>query len=94
MLHAKFQDHRTSGSGEEDFLGIYHIWAWRPSWSCDLDQLYKHSFALSKEAQRNIGFDWQSGFRGEKFEIVDGRMGDDGRRRTQDAGPLISYEVS
>ena len=20
MLHAKFQDHRTSGSGEEDFL--------------------------------------------------------------------------
>ena len=22
MLHAKFQDHRTSGSGEEDFLGF------------------------------------------------------------------------
>ena len=22
MLHAKFQDHRTSGSGEEDFLRI------------------------------------------------------------------------
>ena len=22
MLHAKFQDHRTSGSGEEEFLRI------------------------------------------------------------------------
>ena len=41
MLHAKFQDHRTSGSGE-DFKGFYHIWAWRPSWSCDLDHLLAH----------------------------------------------------
>ena len=25
MLHAKFQDHRTSGSGQEDFFkGYYH----------------------------------------------------------------------
>ena len=32
MLHAKFQDHRTSGSGEEDdFKGFKYIWAWRPS---------------------------------------------------------------
>ena len=22
MVHAKFQDHRTSGSGEEDFLRV------------------------------------------------------------------------
>ena len=36
MPHAKFQDHRTFGSGEEDFEGFYHIWAWWPSWSCDL----------------------------------------------------------
>ena len=26
MLHAKFQDHRISGSGE-DFEGFYYIWA-------------------------------------------------------------------
>ena len=39
MTHAKFQDHRTSGSGD-DFEGVYHIWALRPSWSCDLDHLY------------------------------------------------------
>ena len=50
MLHAKFQNHRTSSSGEEDFKGFYHIWAWRPSWSCDLDHLYKLSFPLPKEA--------------------------------------------
>ena len=40
MLHAKIQDHRPLGSGEEDFKGFYHIWAWQPSWSCDLDYLY------------------------------------------------------
>ena len=28
MLHAKFQDPRPLGSGEEDFKGFYHIWAW------------------------------------------------------------------
>ena len=50
MLHAKFQDHRTFGSGEEDFLGLSHIWAWRPSSSCDLDHLYK----LFKEAPHKI----------------------------------------
>ena len=32
MLHAKFQDHRTSGSGEEDFEGFNHM-SWQP---CDL----------------------------------------------------------
>ena len=40
MLHAKFQDNRTSGFGEEDFLKVFTILAWRPSWSCDLDHLY------------------------------------------------------
>ena len=25
MLHAKFKDHRTSGSGGDDFEGFYHI---------------------------------------------------------------------
>ena len=51
MLQAKFQDHRTSGSGEE---GLYHIWAWWPSWLCDLDHLYKLSLPLPKEAPHEI----------------------------------------
>ena len=45
MLHAKFQDHRTSGSGEEDLIGLYHIRVWRPSWS-DQSHLYELSFPL------------------------------------------------
>ena len=61
MLHQ-----RTSGSGEEYFKGFYHIWAWRPSWSCDPDYLCKRLFPLPKEApQKKNGFDWPSGFRGE-----------------------------
>ena len=35
MLQAKFQEHRSSGSGED----FYHMQALRPSWSCDLDHL-------------------------------------------------------
>ena len=67
MLHAKFQDHRTSGSRGEDFKGFYHIWAWRPSWSCELYHLNKLLFPFAKEAQHNMkfGFDWLSGFGGE-----------------------------
>ena len=38
MQHTKFRENWPAGSGEEDFLsGCYHIWAWRPSSSCDLD---------------------------------------------------------
>ena len=54
MLHAKFQDHRTSGSEEEDFKGFYHVWAWRSSWSCDLDHLYKLLLSLPKETPHKI----------------------------------------
>ena len=36
------------------FKGFYHISAWRPSWSCDLDHLYKLSFPLPKEAPHKI----------------------------------------
>ena len=54
MIHAKFQDNMTSESGEDDFKGFYHIWTWRPSWSCDLDHLYKISFSLPKNAPHEI----------------------------------------
>ena len=42
MLHAKFLD--------KNIKGFYSIWAWRPSWSCNLDHLYKLLFPLPKEA--------------------------------------------
>ena len=50
MLHAKFQDHRTFGSGDSNiFKGFYHISAWRPSWLRDLDNLFKLSFPVKNE---------------------------------------------
>ena len=62
MLHSKFRGNRPAGSGEEEFLkGYYHIWAWGPSWSCDLDHLYKFWFPLHIK----FGFDWPSGLGGE-----------------------------
>ena len=36
------------------FYGFYHIWAWRPSWSCDHDYLYKLSFPLPTDAPREV----------------------------------------
>ena len=43
-----------SSSGEEDFEGFLHIWAWRQSWSCDPGAANKLSFPLPKEApQKN-----------------------------------------
>ena len=37
--------------------GFYHIWAWRPSWSCDLDYLCTRWFPLPIDAsnQRTNG---------------------------------------
>ena len=42
--------------------GFYHIWMWRPSWSCDPDAVNKLSFPLPKEAPYKFGFDRASGF--------------------------------
>ena len=48
MLHAKFRDHRTRRS-----LKVFTIYG-RPSWSCDLNHLYKLSLSLPKEAPHEI----------------------------------------
>ena len=55
MLHIKFHENRSAGSGEEDFLsGFYHIWAWRPTWSCDLDFPIKLLSPLPMDAPYKI----------------------------------------
>ena len=36
------------------FEGFNHIWALRPSWSCDLVFLYKHWFPLPIDASHKI----------------------------------------
>ena len=56
MLHAKFQDPRPFGSGKKIFEGFCYLYPWLPSWSCDLDHLYKHSFPLPK-LHMKFGFD-------------------------------------
>ena len=53
MLHARAQGHWPSVSGE-DFIGFYHIWAWRPSCSCDQDHLNKFLFLNPKEPPYEI----------------------------------------
>ena len=57
MLHAKFQDHRTSGSGEDEVFAIYghgghlgHV-----TWTIYINFRWLHI---------KFGFDWPSGFRG------------------------------
>ena len=39
---------------EKILKGFDHIWAWRPSWSCDPDAANKISFPLPKEAPHKI----------------------------------------
>ena len=54
MLHTKFQGHWPFGSTEEAFKDFYHIWAWRPYWSCDMDHLNKLSFLHAMEDTNEI----------------------------------------
>ena len=55
MLHTKFRENRPAGSGEEDFLsGLYHIWVWPPSWSCDLNFANIFSLPLPMDAPHKI----------------------------------------
>ena len=54
MLHTNIQGHRPFGSREDDFFRFYHIWAWRPSWSCDLDHLIKLSIPHPMEVPYKI----------------------------------------
>ena len=66
MLHDKFQDHRTSGSGEKEFLRFLpyngpggqfgHV-----TWTIYIN--FRSPFPRSLHIK--FGFDWPSGFRGE-----------------------------
>ena len=62
---------------------FYHIWAWRPSWSCDPDVANKLSFPLPKEAPL-IG---QAVLEKMTFEIVY-----DGLTTTDDDGQTPDHE--
>ena len=64
MLHAKFQDHRTYGSGE-DFVKIFTIYRHggrlgHVTWTIYINFLSP----LPRRLHIKFGVDWPSGFRG------------------------------
>ena len=72
------------------FKGFEHFLAWRPSWSCDLDHLYKLSFPFPRRLHIKFGFDWSSGFRGEEVWKCGRTTTTTDGRRTPDHGYTIS----
>ena len=63
MINAKFQDHRTSGSGE-DFFKVFTIYGHgghlgHVTWTIYINFLSPFPRRLHKK----FGLDWQSGFR-------------------------------
>ena len=75
--------------------GFDHIWAWRPSWSCDPDAANKISFPLPKEAPQNLALIGQAVSEKKMFEHCERTMDDDGRTDGRaDAGPLVYYKLT
>ena len=63
VLHAKFQDHRPSGSGEEDFYAIYSHGSHLGHVTCIIYITFSSPFL--RMLHMKFDFDWPSGFRGE-----------------------------
>ena len=67
ILHARFQNHRPSGSGEENFLKVFAIY----SQCCHLGHvtlaiyIKKNHSPFPRMLHMKFGFDWPSGFRKE-----------------------------
>ena len=66
MLHAKFKDHGTSGSGEEDFFKVFTIYG-HGGHLCHVTWTIYINFRspFPRRLHLKFGFDWPSGFRGE-----------------------------
>ena len=64
MLHAKFQNHRLSGSGEEDFLKVFAIYSHGSHLGHVTLTFYInfHSLFLTM-LHIKFGLNWHSGFK-------------------------------
>ena len=82
MLHTKFRENRPAGSGDKIFEGFYHIWAWRPSWSCFIPP-------NSSRLYINLALIGRVVLEKKMFEIVND---DDGRWATTDDGRTPDHE--
>ena len=63
MLHAKFQNHRPSGSGEEDFLKVFDIYSHGGHLGHVTLTIYTNFHSLLTMLHIKFGFNWPSGFR-------------------------------
>ena len=64
MLHAKFQDHMTTGSGGEDFLKVFTIYGRGGHLGHVTRTIYKNfRYLFPRKLHKKFGFDWPSGFR-------------------------------
>ena len=66
MLHNKFQNHRPSGSGEEDFFFFFAIYSHGGHLGHVTWTIYTNFRSPTlRMLHMKFGFDWPSGFRGE-----------------------------
>ena len=66
MLHAEFQNHRLSGSGEEDFKGVFAIYSHDGHLHHVTLTIYtKFHCVFLRMLHLKFGFNWPSGFREE-----------------------------
>ena len=54
-------------SEKKKFSCLYHIWAWRPSWSCDLDHLNTFISPIPLRLHMKFGFNRSSCFSGKEI---------------------------
>ena len=54
MLHTKINENRPASSGEDFLKGVYHIWAWWPSWSCDQHYVIRFAFPCTLKLSYKI----------------------------------------
>ena len=66
MLHTKFQNHRPSGSEEEDFLNVFAIYSPGGNLGHVTLTIYINFHSpFTRMLHMKFGFDWPSGFREE-----------------------------
>ena len=62
MLHTKCRGNRLPVPEKKILKGFYHIWAWRPSLSCDQHHVIKFSLLVPGSFHTKFGLDRHSCF--------------------------------